>query len=80
MPPNINQTHSYYNPTNKPIYLSLPTIKPIPYQTLKLIIHQPHHNPPYTHFFHFSTPIPKTLKNTKLLHSLILLPPFHTFP
>ncbi|VDZ35600.1 DNA polymerase III alpha subunit [Staphylococcus aureus] len=73
LPPNINESHWFYKPSQEGIYLSIGTIKGVGYQSVKVIVDERYQNGKFKDFFDFARRIPKRVKTRKLLEALILV-------
>ncbi|HHZ7115250.1 TPA: DNA polymerase III subunit alpha [Staphylococcus aureus] len=79
LPPNINESHWFYKPSQEGIYLSIGTIKGVGYQSVKVIVDERYQNGKFKDFFDFARRIPKRVKTRKLLEALILVGAFDAF-
>lgn len=79
LPPNINESHWYYKPSSKGIYLSLGAIKGVGYQSVKAIVDERYQHGPFKDFFDFARRLPKKVRTRKLMEALILVGAFDIF-
>ncbi|MGT0201967.1 helix-hairpin-helix domain-containing protein [Staphylococcus aureus] len=66
LPPNINESHWFYKPSQEGIYLSIGTIKGVGYQSVKVIVDERYQNGKFKDFFDFARRCTEESQNEKV--------------